>query len=76
MGEENLTRMRVGEVAHRARQAGVRYVNQMSKEQMIQAIRDGKQESSRPGRGGAPGGTSAPQGSGPSSRQKMPDNES
>lgn len=36
MSQQNLTQLKTGEVAERARKAGVRNVDQMNKDEMIQ----------------------------------------
>ncbi|SCG70274.1 Rho termination factor N-terminal domain-containing protein [Micromonospora inositola] len=71
MRQENLTQMKTGEVAKRARKAGVDNVDRMNKQEMIAAI--GRNESGRSGGGGhAP----RPPGTSPQQWKNVPGNQS
>ena len=74
--QESLAQMTTGEVAQRARKAGIANVDQMNKDQMIQAMGGGAQpESAKPGRGGGPGHKPAPRGTGPKDWKNVPGNQ-
>lgn len=72
MKQEELSRMKTSEIAERARRAGVKNVEQMNKEQMIQAMTGGQAEAKKPGRGHAP----QPPGTGPQEWKNIPGNQS
>jgi hypothetical protein len=77
MEQENLNQMKTGEVAARARKAGVTGVENMNKDQMIRAIGGGGQpESKKPGRGGGQGDHARPPGTKPQDWKNIPGNQS
>jgi hypothetical protein len=76
MKQEDLTQMKTGEVAKRARKAGINNVDQMNKQEMIQAMGAGPPESAKPGRGGGPGDAPQPSGTSPKQWKNVPGNQS
>ncbi|PZF86367.1 hypothetical protein [Micromonospora deserti] len=75
MSQQNLTQMKTGEVAERARSAGVQNVEQMNKDQMIQAMGGGQPQSKQPGRGGGRGDAPQPKGTDPKQWKNVPGNQ-
>lgn len=75
---ENLRAMRTGEVAERAKQAGIENVTQMNKEEMIQALErkghGGTERYDQPG-GGQSRKDPAPPGVDPSQYKDIPGNQ-
>jgi hypothetical protein len=76
MGDKNLRQMRTGEVAEQARRAGVRDVEHMNKEQMVQAMSRAKPQQARAGGGGRKAQAPRPQGTGPQDWKNIPGNQS
>jgi hypothetical protein len=76
---ENLSQMKTGEVAERAKQAGIPNVSQMNKGEMIEALQrkgqGGTERYDRPG-GGQSRKDPAPQGVDPSQYKDIPGNQS
>jgi hypothetical protein len=72
----NASEMRTGEVAQQARKSGVKGVEQMNKEQMLQAMGQSPPESARSGQGGGKGDRPAPKGTDPSQWKNIPGNQS
>jgi len=70
MPKQDMNRMTTGQVAQRAKKAGVQNVEGMNKQQMIQAM-GGKQPAGR-----ANGHKPAPQGTKPSDWKNVPGNQS
>jgi hypothetical protein len=75
MGDRNPRQMTTGEVAKQARKAGIKDIEHMNKEQMLQAMGQQPQES-RPGQGGGRGDRPAPAGSDPKQWKDVPGNQS
>jgi hypothetical protein len=76
MKQENLNQMKTGEVAERARKAGVKGIENMNKEEMIRAMGGGQPESAKPGRGGGQGDSPQPAGTRPQDWKNIPGNQS
>ena len=76
MKQEDLTQMSTGEVAKRARKAGIDNVDQMNKQEMIQAMGAGQPRSAQPGQGGGAGDAPRPKGSKPQDWKNIPGNQS
>jgi hypothetical protein len=76
MSEQDLRNMKTGEVAERARQAGIQNVEKMNKEQLLQALGQQGPESAKPGRGGGQGDTPPPEGTDPREWKNIPGNQS
>lgn len=76
MKQQDLTQMKTGEVAERARKAGIKGVENMNKEEMIQTMGGGVPESAKPGRGGGQGDSPQPPGSKPKDWKNIPGNQS
>ncbi|HEX5595726.1 MAG TPA: hypothetical protein VFX61_06870 [Micromonosporaceae bacterium] len=75
MKQENLNKMKTGAVADRARKAGIQGVENMNKEQMIQALGGkGAPPSTKAGRGGEH--KPAPSGTKPQDWKNVPGNQS
>jgi hypothetical protein len=75
MKQENLSQMKTGEIAARARKAGVQNVEQMNKDQMIQAMSRSSSPSAKRGHGGGRHAAS-PRGTGPQDWKNIPGNQS
>jgi hypothetical protein len=76
MPEKNLRQMTAGEVAQKARKAGIQGVEQMNKEQMLQALGQSPPESARSSKGGGKGDRPPPKGSDPREWKNIPGNQS
>ncbi|HEX5542855.1 MAG TPA: hypothetical protein VFX60_15050 [Micromonospora sp.] len=74
MAQQNLNKMKTGEVAQRARKAGIKGIENMNKEQLIQAMGGEAPAAKKPGRGG--GHRPAPPGSKPQDWKSIPGNQS
>lgn len=59
MSQQNLTQIKSGEVAERARKAGVENIDQMNKDEMIQEMGRGRPQWKRPAHGGGHGDAAA-----------------
>lgn len=59
MTDKNLRQMKTGEVAERARQAGVQNVEQMNKQQLVQAVSQARPQQGRAQQGRSQKGRSA-----------------
>lgn len=76
MKQQDLSKMKTGEVAKLARKAGIQDIGSMNKQQMIQALNGGGQQSAKAGRRGGGGHTPAPAGSKPEDWKNVPGNQS
>lgn len=76
MPNEDLNQMTTGEVAKRAKQAGVQNTEGMNKQQMIEAMGGKQPKASRAGQGREPGHAPAAPGSKPSDWKNQPGNQS
>jgi hypothetical protein len=76
MGQQDMSQMKTGELAQRARKAGVRNVDQMNKEEMIRAMGGEIPRSKMPGQGGGQGDAPQPKGSRPQDWKNIPGNQS
>ncbi|PSK64068.1 hypothetical protein B0E53_03973 [Micromonospora sp. MH33] len=75
MAHQDLNQMKTGEVAKQARKAGIDNVDQMNKDEMIQAMSRGG-GSGQPGRGGGKGDSPQPSGTRPQQWKNVPGNQS
>ncbi len=73
---KNERQMTTGDVAQQAKKAGIQGVEQMNKEQMLQALQQNPPESSRSGKGGGKGDRPPPKGSDPREWKNIPGNQS
>jgi hypothetical protein len=76
MPEKDVRQMTTGEVAQKAKKAGIQGVEQMNKEQMIQAMGQSPPQSARSGQSGGKGDRPPPKGSDPRQWKNMPGNQS
>lgn len=74
--QEDLNRMKTGEVANLARKAGVQGVEHMNKQQLIEAMGAAPPKSAMPGQGGGQGDTPPPPGTRPQDWKNIPGNQS
>lgn len=76
MAQKDPQQMTTGEVAQMARKAGIKGVEDMNKQQMLQAMEKGGSTQSQPARGGGRGDRPAPKGSNPKDWKNIPGNQS
>lgn len=76
MTGQSLQDMTTGEVAEKARQAGLENVEQMNKQEMIDALGKERPDSSEPGHGGGQGDTPKPGGTDAKDWKDVPGNQS
>lgn len=76
MPQKDPRQMTTGEVAKMARKAGIKNVDQMNKDQLLQAMNQSQPDPPQPGHGGGKGDTPAPKGSNPSQWKNIPGNQS
>jgi hypothetical protein len=74
--QQDLYQMKTGEVADRARKAGVKGIENMNKDEMIRAMGGSQPESRKPGRDAGQGDTPPPRGSKPQDWKNIPGNQS
>jgi hypothetical protein len=76
MGDQKLQGMTTGEVAEKALEAGLENVEQMNKQEMIDALGEAQPQSSEPGHGGGQGDEPKPSGTDSKDWKDVPGNQS
>jgi hypothetical protein len=76
MADQDIRAFKTGELADRARAAGVKDAEKMNKSQLLDALGVSEPDSAKPGHGGGQGDAPQPEGTRPEEWKNIPGNQS